>query len=386
MRIALTITELDPGGAERTMVQLARYLKRRSHCVEVFALGETSGKTLGVSPERTCLHEKLLQAEIPWHCGHAQGAVSLPRAVVWLKRKLAEFRPDLIQSMLFHANVVTALANRWLDLPHVGGARVAQPQWWRRRMQQWATNNHMEKLVCVSHSLAQDCTTRERIRADKIVVIPNGISVPAGESNPIHQKPQFLLQYLPGVDTTFFIFVGRLSKQKGIDLLLRRIDQLLQPLPQHHLVILGDGPLQNQVRSLIDHSACGNRIHTVGWHPNPLDWIRHAQAVLVPSIYEGMPNVILEAMSVARPVVALDVEGVSELLGESPQQIAAAGNLTQFIELAIALGKNPSRGNALGQANLDRVLREHRLEDKLALYEQLYRKILMADHGNSMLT
>jgi hypothetical protein len=162
MRIALTITELDPGGAERTMVQLARYLKRRSHCVEVFALGETSGKTLGVSPERTCLHEKLLQAEIPWHCGHAQGAVSLPRAVVWLKRKLAEFRPDLIQSMLFHANVVTALANRWLDLPHVGGARVAQPQWWRRRMQQWATNNHMEKLVCVSHSLAQDCTTRER--------------------------------------------------------------------------------------------------------------------------------------------------------------------------------------------------------------------------------
>ncbi|HAC91806.1 MAG TPA: hypothetical protein DCF63_14440, partial [Planctomycetaceae bacterium] len=162
--------------------------------------------------------------------------------------------------------------------------------------------------------------------------------------------------------------------------------QLLQPLPQHHFVILGDGPLQNQVRSLIDHSACRSRIHTIGWHPNPLDWTKHAQAVLVPSIYEGMPNIILEAMSVARPVVALEVEGVSELLGVSPQQIAAAGNLTQFIDLSIALGKNPPLGNALGQANFERSCSEHRLEDKLSLYEQLYGEILMADHGNSMLT
>lgn len=376
MRIALTITDLDPGGAEQTLVQLACYLKRRSHHVQVFALGETNGKTLGDSTLRACLKDQLQQAGIPWLCGRARGITSLPACTNWLQRKLADFGPELVQSMLFHANVVTTLANRRLGLPHVGGARVAQPQYVRRRIQRWAVNGYMDKLVCVSHSVAQECITKERIRADKIVVIPNGISIT--EESPLHShlKPPTLIRCLPSDETPFFLFVGRLAKQKGIDLLLRRVDQLLQPLPEHHLVIVGDGALRDQLRAIIDHTSCGNRVHLVGWHPKPLDWMRHAQAILVPSLYEGMPNVVLEAMSIGRPVVAFEVEGVSELLGASLQQIAAPGDFSALIKNAMELGRDQSLANSLGRKNFDRAFHEHRLEDKFALYEQLYQNLL----------
>lgn len=366
VRIALTITELDPGGAEKCLVQLAIYLARQGHEVEVIALGPTPGNSLGSSPDRTLLTDQLTQAGIPWKSGNASGLTSLLRVVRWLRNELQRIQPDIVQSMLFHANVVTALANRKLAIPHVGGARVGEPSRLRRNVEKWAVGR-MQKLVCVSEAVANQCAGS--VPQDKLVVIPNGIPV-AECSSSSNERPAELRQILSSDQTPYFIFVGRLSEQKGILPLMKKIDMLLDNLPDHHLILLGDGPLRTDIQESINKARHANRVHLLGWRPQAIPWIAHSRALLLPSRYEGMPNVVLEAMSVGRPVVVFAVEGVAELLGERSEQIVH-GDLTQFIERVQQFAKS-DKIESLGIENRKRVDALFRLEDQHAKYEQLY--------------
>lgn len=366
MRIALTITELDPGGAEKCLVQLTIYLAERGHEVEVIALGPTPENSLGLSPNRTLLTDQLTQAGIPWKSGNAAGVLSLPSVVKWLRNELQRIQPDVVQSMLFHANVVTALANRKLAIPHVGGARVGQPSRIRRLAEKWSAKR-MQKMVCVSQAVANQCA--RLIPHDKLVVIPNGI--PAAEfSQSAIERPTGLQQVLPKEQTPYFIFVGRLSEQKGILPLMKKVDLLLDNLPDYHMILLGDGPLRTEIQESINKSRNVTRVHLLGWRPHAIPWIANSRALLLPSRYEGMPNVVLEAMSVGRPVVVFDVEGIGELLGEQSEQIVH-GDLTQFIERVHQFA-NSDKIESLGVENRKRAEALFRLEDQHAKYEQLY--------------
>lgn len=366
MRIALTITELDPGGAEKCLVQLAIYLAGRGHEVEVIALGPTPNNSLGSSPNRSLLTDQLTEAGVPWKSGNAAGVLSLPRVVRWLRTELQRIQPDIVQSMLFHANVVTALANRKLAIPHFGGARVGEPSHPRRWAEHWAAGR-MQKMICVSQEVANQCASS--IPREKLVVIPNGIPA-AGFSDSALQRPAELRQILPSEQTPYFIFVGRLSEQKGILPLMKKVDLLLDEVPDHHMILLGDGPLRTEIQNALNKSRNASRVHLLGWRPQAIPWIAHSRALLLPSRYEGMPNVVLEAMSVGRPVVVFAVEGVAELLGEHSEQIVH-GDLTQYIERVHQFA-NSDKTESLGVENRKRAEALFRLEDQHAEYEQLY--------------
>lgn len=394
VRIALTITELDPGGAEQCLVQLAIYLISCDHQVQVFALGKTPMDTLGGSPRNNHLTDLLDHHNIPWLTGPAENWLSIFSTTRWLSDKLERFQPDVIQSMLFHANVVTALANRRVHAVHFGGVRVTQPSRWRRWLQNWAARR-MQRVICVSRDVASHCEKLEKIPSTKLVVIPNGISLDASHTNDSipHQpntRPPRTQEYskagmadiLPNSSTPFLLFVGRLTEQKGIDLLMQQVDSLLGSLPNFHWVLLGDGPLKQQLQATILTSENRQRIHLLGWQPNALEWIQACSLLLVPSRYEGMPNVILEAMSVARPVVTFPVEGASELLGDCPQQIVQ-GSINEFIARVHSLAKDSTELERLGKNNRIRVEHCFELRSQLAKYERLYSDSLLQLKGRS---
>lgn len=379
MRIALIITELEPGGAEQCMVNLARFLANRGHHVHVLALGRTPSRALGASVCASELTRQLDKVGIPCSCGPAAGWTSLLPTIRWLREQLVSIQPDVIQSMLFHANVITALANRRQGKPHFGGVRVGRQAWWRGRLQRWASRG-MHRVICVSQQVAQDCRIREGIQPKKLVVIPNGIRMdplPDAASPQVIQAdcreaPESLQQLFPQKRPPYFLFVGRLSEQKGILPLIRSAGPLLQPLTDHHLIVLGDGPLREEVERQAAASPVADRIHLLGWQPNVEKWMRFAEALLLPSKYEGMPNVVLEAMSFALPVVAFDVEGVRELLGGSAHQIAAPGDFDQFLQLARQLAVDADLSSSLRRANRSRVAENFQLDELLERYEQLY--------------
>jgi starch synthase (maltosyl-transferring) len=308
MRIALTITELFPGGAEKCLVNLACFLHAQGHEVRVWELGSPP-------PEhQSQLIRMLEQARIPVESLQGNRFWHLPRVVRRLRSQLEDFAPDVVQSFLFHANFATALAVRNRPYHFFGGARVRQPECIRQRIQRW-TATKMVKLICVSQSVAEHCQQVERIPQEKLVVIPNGIGSDTFDRTQSSQVcwTQFGMPERARV----ILFVGRLTAQKGIETLVRRADEWLLDLPEHYFVVLGGGELSSKLHTLVRGLRCGPRIKLIGWHANALAWMQAAEMLVLPAQYEGMPNVILEAMSVRLPVITFDVEGVDEVLHHS---------------------------------------------------------------------
>ncbi|QDV26700.1 glycosyltransferase [Aureliella helgolandensis] len=363
MRIALTITELDPGGAEACLVNLACYLKHHQHEVQVFSLGPP--------PQSTKLTERLAAARVPWQCGGLTHVSQVRAARGWLRERLVAFSPEIIQSMLFHANAVTAWAARGMPCKVVGGVRVRQPQRYRWWIQSWAARA-MERVVCVSQDVAEHCQRNEGIPPSKIVVIPNGIHLP---TLPIPTPTNLWESFGIPPTARVLLFVGRLDPQKGIESLVARADALLGQLPEHHLVLLGDGPLRERITQQTAQLACRNRVHPVGWQPDPFPWMQQSEAILLPAKYEGMPNAILEAMAVGKPVVSFAVDGVRQLLGQdslAQHQLVDSPSIDAFILQVVRLAQNPDMQQQCGTANHSRIEQHFQLDQQLAKYEQLY--------------
>lgn len=373
MKIALTITELHPGGAEKCCVQLARHLHQRGHQIEIWQLWPTppAGKRQ--------LIEQLDQCQIPWHSGMAQRARDFPRTCRWLREQWQAFEPDVVQSFLFHANLAAAIALRDAPALFFGGARVKQPEWVRQRLQKFAAKR-MTKLICVSQDVAEHCRVQERIASERLMVIPNGVSLDPSSLEEISDWSHFGLP----ANARVLLFVGRLTQQKGILNFLQHADKCLAELPEHHIVLMGDGDQRQQVQASIGRSAHADRIHWLGWQADPRSWMRRAECLLLPAVYEGMPNVVLEAMAEGIAVITFAVEGIQELLGENEaarHQVAACGDYPQFLHRLMELAKNPSLRKMCGQSNLSRAGSLFRLEDQLSRYEQVYLQSLQQENA-----
>lgn len=365
MRIGLIITELYPGGAEKCFVNLACFLKKQGHDVAVWQLQPPP------PAGRDQLLKQLDAEGIAWHSGQVRRAWHFPAALRKLRRELSNFQPDIVQSFLFHANIANVLSTAHLPCRRFGGARVRQPQWWRQRLQGWASRR-LEKLVCVSQSVAEHCRECERVAARRLAVIPNGIELDAQAGQGERDGSRW--QIPP--DAPVILFVGRLTAQKGVEeFFVEASEKLLRGLPTHHLVLMGDGELSGRLETLRQTHQAGARIHLVGWQPNPLSWMRQAECTILPASYEGMPNVILEAMSLARPVVAFEVEGVRELVGSgecASAQLVPPGDWPAFSQAIQRLSSDADLRERCGQANRQRVAEQFQLADQLQKYLQLY--------------
>ncbi len=365
MRIALVITELEPGGAEKCFVHLACFLKSRGHEVFVWLLHPppTSG--------RYQLIEQLDIAGISWRSAHFARPWQLLKAVRWLRAELRSFAPDVVQSFLFHANVLSAMAVRKYPWRLFGGARVAQPERWRQLAQRWASK-HMQRLVCVSDSVAAHCQQYEKIPTEKLCVIPNGIDL---QSLALIGSPCWTELGLPA-NARVLLFVGRLTPQKGIlDFVSRQATAVLEQLPEHQLVLMGAGEQETVIRRTIEALSVAERVHVVGWQATAVTWMKAAELLLLPARYEGMPNVVLEAMALGKPVVSFDVDGVSELLGNSAAaqlQLIQPGVWHEFGEALVRLATNSEAQHRCGQENRQRVEQLFQLEQQMIKYEQLY--------------
>jgi glycosyltransferase involved in cell wall biosynthesis len=369
MRIDLLTTELHVGGAEKCFANLARFLKKRGHSVRVISLmpRPNSGEdSLAKSIEDDCIPVEYLGVESKWQIWQLTKSL---RALV------DDSPPDIAQSFLFHANVLASMVYPQYNIPIVGGERVADP----RRFRAWVTKaavKRMARLVCVSQSVALHCEHREGVARDKLIVIPNGIDVrrtmPASEVSSYAQRQLALPTCTPCL-----LFVGRIDYQKGIDGLVSHADELLNKLPQFQLIIIGEGPLRSSLQIQASQLRNEARIHFVGQQPNVLEWMRSSRLLLLPSRYEGMPNVVLEAMAVGMPVATTRAEGIVEALGPAAEeQCVLIDAWEDWIEMVERLATDRELASRIGVANRKRCEEFFDLESQLSLYEKTYQEIL----------
>ena len=366
MRIDLVITELDTGGAEKCCVELALFLSQRGHQVRVIAFGprpESSKDSLVHLLESNHIKTHFLGGKAWW---------MFPKVLLRIRRLFKSDRPEVIQSFLWHANVISALVAPSLGIPFFAGIRVSEPLRNRHALDRWSVSRS-KNAVCVSQGVADWCVQTEKMDARKLIVIPNGIAttqVKPSIDPESHNVP---------ANSRVLLFVGRLEHQKGVDVIVQRAEELLNRLPDHHLVFIGIGNLRQSVIALAMQQKLKGRVHCLGLRKDVRAWMSRSELLLLPTRYEGMPNVILEAMVEGLPVVTTRAEGVAELLGEQLEnQSVAREAWDDFFELAFSLANSPELRRTLSLANRNRAENAFALDEKLTQYEMLYCKLCLS--------
>lgn len=368
LRLALAITDLKVGGAEKCLVELAARIDRTRFAPVVYSLAPAP-----IGADRA-LVDRLEAARVPMHFLDAQSQWNCLSAHRRLRDLLRAQAPHALQTFLFHANILGRLAAKAAGVPVIlSGVRVAQREKrWQLWLDRW-TQHGVARHVCVSAAVAQFSAREGRLPRAKLVVIPNGIDL---EKYPAPRRFDAAALGIPP-DRRLIACVGRLHVQKGLEWLLSTAALWLGQLPHTDLLLVGYGPLRKRLELLAEQSGLGQRIHFLDLRADVGEILAACRLLVLPSRWEGMPNVLLEAMASRLPVVATDVEGVCELLGDQAErQTVAYGDTTGFAQKVQALLDNPNLAAAVGMANRERVERQFSIERMVRAYETLFENVV----------
>jgi glycosyltransferase involved in cell wall biosynthesis len=368
-RITFVITDLDPGGAERQMVELVTRLPRKEF--------EPAVLVLFPPPQSPELPRRLEQAGVSIEYFHTSSRWAGLAVLRSLLRRFQELCPDIVQCFLHHANLAGALAAERIKLKRVvTGIRVAERRWNLHRWTARLMDRHVARHVCVSEAVADFARRSMGLTASKTVVIPNGVEV----DRPLGVEPTSLFELGVPPGSRLLVYIGRLDRQKRVDWLLLRLPDLVGRLPNHHLVLVGQGPQEHRLRRIVQRLGMAAHVHFAGWRSDVPSVLAAADVLVLTSAWEGMPNVVLEAMAAQRPIVATKAEGVAEILGPlaatPARQLVDSGDAAAFVDAVVRLASDAALAQQIGSANRERVRQEFTMQRMVQRYCDLYRELL----------
>lgn len=301
MRILHVTTPAPYGGLERVVTHLAASQSAAGEDVHVATLTTEAGTAPFL--------ERLAAQGVMTHAGRAG-----PRDYLRQRRQIAALgrglRADVVHTHGYRADVLAAATCRDGGTATVSTLHGFTGGGWKNRCYEWLQRRAVrscDMVVAVSGLIAERLEGAG-VPAERIRVIPN--SVPVAASRPTRAEARALLG-LPR-DPWVVGWVGRLSTEKGLDLLLEAMARL--DLPDLHLAVVGDGveriPLMHLARSL----GLTPRITWCGAVPSADRVLPAFDLLALSSRTEGSPLVVLEAMAVGTPILATTVGGVPEIL------------------------------------------------------------------------
>lgn len=234
-----------------------------------------------------------------------------------LSRMLSERKGSLLCTHGFKANVVGYLASRRTGTPHVAFVRGFTAENQRVRFYEMLERQALkraDRVVCVSESQAQQIAgIRGRRRAP--IVVKNAMLLPYSRQQ--HRPP--VSRNDLSIPKSAFVFgsVGRLSVEKGHRFMVSAFRKLCTQAPvgaQLYLIIVGDGKEEQPLKQQATQLGIREQIYFAGFQGSPTEWMQMMDCLVQPSLTEGTPNTVLEALCLKLPVIASAVGGVPDLI------------------------------------------------------------------------
>lgn len=381
--VALVMPNFRLGGAERQAVELACALPAVGWRAAVITC-DPAGP----------LRARLESAGIPWHDAGARFALPKSSPAFWLNlagtvRRIARFASQegavILQSFLYWENQVTIPAA--MIAPGVKavvtGRRDMGTYKDGRRWYQWvenATNPFCDAIVCNSRGVRGDVFRRERVDRSRVHVIPNGVDFERfAHAAPIDLRARFP-EHLSGA-ALILGTVGNLKRAKRHDILIEAVARLATEHGIDAAAVIvgadrGEGPA---LRALAERLGVARRVVFAGAIEDPAPWYRAFDLFLLTSDHEGMPNVVLEAMSAGVPVLTRPVPGVRELIRDGVHGRIVSGTGPEFAAAVAALASESAAERQAMAERAQRRMERHFSPNALAtryaaLYDQLLKR------------
>ena len=315
-RVVLYIDSLKTGGAERVTLLLARWLAEEGWRATVLT---RHGASRDFYPVPAGVQRAVEPVDPLWL--RRVGMLGFPLRVLRLRAWLQRHQPHLVLGMTTLPAIKLLLASRGMACPCIVSERnfppLKRPGWpWRllRRITYPWAQLHLVQTEATGRWLAQHLNAKPQL------CLANPVAWPLPRFAPDPDPNAWLARREVGADQPLLLAVGTKAHQKGFDRLAIIFERLSQRHPSLHLVILGMDARpyhgvdqQAQLRQLLPQAS--HRLHFPGQVGNVQDWYERADLFLLPSRYEGFPNVLLEAMASGCCCVASDCpQGPAELI------------------------------------------------------------------------
>ncbi|HZI93975.1 MAG TPA: glycosyltransferase [Patescibacteria group bacterium] len=309
-----------------------------------------------------------------WRPATFAGVASLTS---WILRR----KTDLLHGSLFQGNLLTAAVSTLSGVPCITSVRnVDLWKKTRHHLASSAAHRRARRVVFNSVAVRDRTISQEGIPLAKTAVIYNGVpdlaalratSIGAATGQAAPDDPLFEA----GRPTV--VCVASLRSKKGHVHLIEAFGLVVRRLPQARLVLLGEGPLEDELRRKVAASGLEHAVLFGGYRPDAPDLVRRGDVFALSSFEEGMPNVLLEAMSAGVACVATDVGGVGEVIIDGASgYLVPAGQPALMAERLVRLLGDPSLRARLGAAARLRYETSFTLDQMTGHYETLYHDAL----------
>lgn len=351
-----------------TQQMLLEFLRHASH--------DTFTYYLCVLLEHDVLNEKVSQLPIEHTSLNMRGYWDL--SAWW---KLYTFiqgkQIDLIRTYGLKADIIGRIVGRIAGIPvHITSVRSTDP-WrkWYHVMLDSLTARFTDLYVSNSEAGRMAVHQRERIPLTRIVTIPNGIAPDLLLRS--SQRTAYRQQFGISATTPVLGIVANLCKMKGHTTLLDALPLIQKKFHDIRCFFVGNDFLDGAIHRYVQEKHCEETVVFTGFRQDIPELLSLFDIVLLPSLWEGSPVALLEAMAMKKPIVATEVGGIPELV--IPQKtgiLIPPQNPCALADAVIFLLENPAIASRMGEAGYERVLQEFSLDVLVARTEALYERLI----------
>ena len=363
-KVVFVISSLRGGGAERVVVNWINYWKDQHDVYLIlFEKLDQYGDFLGIPAERIiCLAKKNR-----WDIAGLMGR---------LRKSIRGIQPDFVISFLMYTNILAVASTRWMkrSFQLIINERIYPPTYFadmswgslRKFFLKWSYGQ-ADRVLSNSKMTRDALVKNYGVPSSKTAVIYNPIDLDLvnrlKEESVMH--PFFDMK-----DAKVILAIGRLRRQKRFDILLEAVAAAVEK--NLYVIILGEGPLENDLKTLVKKLDLENRVSFAGFQKNPYAWLFRADLFVLSSDYEGFPNALLEAMACGTLVISTNcpsgpseilINGVNGMLVPTADAKALAGTISHVLF-------NRELKKRLVQNALETV-KDYRLEKIIQQYAEL---------------
>jgi glycosyltransferase involved in cell wall biosynthesis len=371
IKVVYVIGSLDVGGTEGQLVQLVTRLDPRRFEPLVCCL--SSSGPYSNTLKAAGIHVEVIGLRRPVICRPHKVTAEIARLVRFMQTE----KPFIVHALLFWAYIIGAYAARLVKVPVIitgrrglGHFKADKPCY--LSLERFA-NRMTDVIVANSEAVKHDTIQREGVDSSRIRVVYNGIDVSQYDCAP---DPELRASLQIPSKAPVVGVVANLIHYKGHRFLLEAAQQVLRGCPSVKFLLIGDGPYRMNLEALAKDLGLEKSVTFLGRRQDVPRLLALMDLLVLPSLEEGFPNAILEAMAAGKPVVATRVGGVQEaVLHNTTGLLVAPRDVLALSEAIHSLLGDSIRARAMGRAGRDRVATSFGIDRMVSETQQLYEEL-----------
>jgi glycosyltransferase involved in cell wall biosynthesis len=308
-----------------------------------------------------------------------------PRMLLTLLQEIRRFRPHIVQAHHYDENIIATVAVRLARVPcyvighHYSDHIYTLTTGIKRRAflaAEGICNRAARRIVVPAESVARLLTDTQGVPGHKVTVIPFGFDLDSYHTSSPDAASR-IRRERELTDKYVILASCRLNREKGLEYLLQAMPEIRARNPHARLVMVGNGPYEDELRRWTDRLAIDDVVQMVGWRDDVLDWIAAADLVVQPSFSESFCQVLVEALAFAKPIVMTPVGAAPEVIGQNQRgRLVPPGDSHAIASAISELMADPDLAHSLGQRGKTYLHQNLGADLTARRYERLYEAAL----------